>query len=451
MSEAVLAPATDAPRGVAGEVLLAMKDIRQAYPKGNANDLLVLDGVSLTLKSGEIVGLLGRSGSGKSSLLRIIAGLAKPVSGETTWRGRPLTGPSEGIAMVFQSFALFPWLTVLENVEIGLEPLGVPAIERRRRSLEAIDLIGLDGFESAYPKELSGGMRQRVGFARALVVHPELLLMDEPFSALDVLTAETLRTDLVDLWVEGRLPLRSILIVTHNIEEAVLMCDRVVIFSANPGRIAAEIRIDLPYPRNRNDAAFRKLVDDVYGRMTNPHDQGGKSASKAQGAAAGAGVAMVLPEVSTNLLAGLMETLAGQPFNGKADLPEVADELSMEVDELFPIVESLQLLRFAEVAHGDIRLTPPGRRFVDMDVDARKRLFGEHLVSNVPIAALIRRVLEERPTHRAPYARFSGELEDFMSEEFAEETLKAVIDWGRYGELFAFDEQAQAFSLEDPV
>jgi NitT/TauT family transport system ATP-binding protein len=435
----------------AGDTLLEVQSIRQAYAKGGANDLLVLDGVSLTLKSGEIVGLLGRSGSGKSSLLRIIAGLAKPVSGRVTWRDKPLTGPSEGIAMVFQSFALFPWLTVLENVEIGLEPLGIPAAERRTRSLEAIDLIGLDGFESAYPKELSGGMRQRVGFARALVVHPELLLMDEPFSALDVLTAETLRTDLVDLWTEGKLPLRSILIVTHNIEEAVLMCDRVIIFSANPGRIAAEIKIDLPYPRNRNQAPFRKFVDDIYGRMTNPHDPALKMEQRAPDAVASAGVAMVLPEVSTNLLAGLMETLAGERFNGKADLPEIADELTLEVDELFPIVETLQLMRFAEVAHGDIRLTPAGRRFVDLDVDARKRLFAEQLKAHVPIAALIRRVLEERPSHRAPYTRFSEELEDFMSEEFAEETLRAVIDWSRYAELFAYDEQAQAFSLEDPT
>ena len=432
------------------DVLLEVQSIRQAYPKGGGADLLVLDGVSLTLKSGEIVGLLGRSGSGKSSLLRIIAGLAKPVSGRVTWRDKPLTGPSEGIAMVFQSFALFPWLTVLDNVEIGLEPLGVPAAERRKRSLEAIDLIGLDGFESAYPKELSGGMRQRVGFARALVVHPELLLMDEPFSALDVLTAETLRTDLVELWVENKLPLRSILIVTHNIEEAVLMCDRVVIFAANPGRIAAEIKIDLPYPRNRNDEKFRKFVDDIYGRMTNPNDPALKMERREAGAVATAGVAMVLPEVSTNLLAGLMETLAGEPFNGKADLPEIADELTLEVDELFPIVETLQLMRFAVVAHGDIRLTPTGRQFVDLDVDARKRLFAEQLMAHVPIAALIRRVLEERPSHRAPYTRFSEELEDFMSEEFAEETLKTVIDWSRYAELFAYDEQAQAFSLEDP-
>lgn len=441
----------DRPGAEAGDAFLEVQSIRQAYAKGGANDLLVLDGVSLSLKSGEIVGLLGRSGSGKSSLLRIIAGLAKPVSGRVTWRDKPLSGPSEGIAMVFQSFALFPWLTVLENVEIGLEPLGIPAAERRTRSLEAIDLIGLDGFESAYPKELSGGMRQRVGFARALVVHPELLLMDEPFSALDVLTAETLRTDLVELWTEGKLPLRSILIVTHNIEEAVLMCDRVIIFSANPGRIAAEIKIDLPYPRNRNQEPFRKFVDDIYGRMTNPHDPALKMEQRAPDAVASAGVAMVLPEVSTNLLAGLMETLAGERFNGKADLPEIADELTLEVDELFPIVETLQLMRFAEVAHGDIRLTPTGRRFVDLDVDARKRLFAEQLKAHVPIAALIRRVLEERPSHRAPYTRFSEELEDFMSEEFAEETLRAVIDWSRYAELFAYDEQAQAFSLEDPA
>ena len=354
--------------------------------------------------------------------------------------------------MVFQSFALFPWLTVLENVEIGLEPLGVPPAERRQRSLQAIDLIGLDGFENAYPKELSGGMRQRVGFARGLVVHPQLLLMDEPFSALDVLTAETLRTDLVDLWMEGKLPLRSILLVTHNIEEAVLMCDRVVIFASNPGRIAAEVKIDLPYPRNRTEPAFRQLVDDIYGRMTNPMDPKLR-AEQMHGSAEqpGGGIGITLPQVSTNLLAGLMEALMQPPFDGKADLPDIADELTMEVDELFPLAESLQLLGFADVAHGDIRLTEDGKRFVDYDVDARKKLFRDHLMARVPMAAMIRRVLDERSTHRAPYRRFSEELEDFMSEEFAEETLYALIDWGRYAELFAFDEQSQSFSLEDPA
>ncbi|HTI66994.1 MAG TPA: nitrate/sulfonate/bicarbonate ABC transporter ATP-binding protein [Caulobacteraceae bacterium] len=447
-SDIMTAPARTAP---APEVLLEIAEVSQTYAKGASDDLLVLDGVNITLKAGEIVGLLGRSGSGKSSLLRIIAGLARPAAGEVRWRGRPLRGPSEAIAMVFQSFALFPWLTVLENVEIGLEPLGIPTAERRSRSLQAIDLIGLDGFENAYPKELSGGMRQRVGFARGLVMQPELLLMDEPFSALDVLTAETLRTDVIDLWMEGRLPLRSILMVSHNIEEAVLMCDRILLFTASPGRVAAEIPITLSHPRSRTDAAFRKLVDQVYERMTNPSDPALTAEQTTPEQAASAGVGRKLPDISTNLLAGLMEALAAPPFKGKADLPELADELTMEVDELFPIAETLQLLGFAEVAHGDIRLIEPGRRFVESDVDGRKRLFSEQLLAHVPIVALVRRVLDERPSRRAPYRRFSEELEDFMSEEFAEETLAAVISWGRYAELFAYDEQAQTFSLEDPA
>ena len=440
------------PRPQPGDIMLDVRGVRQVYSKGGSNNLLVLDDVNLQLREGEIVGLLGRSGSGKSSLLRIVAGLVRPRGGEASWLGQPIDGPPKGVAMVFQSFALFPWLTVLENVEIGLEPLGVPAAERRQRSLEAIDLIGLDGFENAYPKELSGGMRQRVGFARGLVTHPKLLLMDEPFSALDVLTAETLRTDLVDLWMEGRLPLRSILLVTHNIEEAVLMCDRVVIFASNPGRIAAEIKIDLPHPRNRAEPAFRQLVDDIYGRMTNPMDPKLRAEQMlASSEHPGGGIGMTLQLVSTNMLAGLMEAMLRPPFDGKADLPDIADELSMEVDELFPLAETLQLLGFADVAHGDIRLTEDGRRFVDMDVDARKKVFREHLIARVPLAAMIRRVLDERSTHRAPYRRFSEELEDFMSEEFAEETLAALIDWGRYAELFAYDEQSQSFSLEDPT
>ncbi len=429
------------------EALLQVQDLTQKYPRTGGADLLVLEGVDMAIRSGEIVGLLGRSGSGKSSLLRIIAGLVPPAGGEVLWRGRPLTGPSEGIAMVFQSFALFPWLTVQENVEIGLEPLGVPASERHSRALQAIDLIGLDGFENAYPKELSGGMRQRVGFARGLVMQPELLLMDEPFSALDVLTAETLRTDLIDLWIEGKLPLRSILLVSHNIEEAVLMCDRVLIFRSQPGCVAAEIAIDLAHPRSRTDPRFRALVDEVYGRMTNPQGPGRAADTSSQPV----GVARALPAVSTNLLSGLLESLVAEPFNGKADLPELSDELALEVDDLFPIAETLQLLRFAEVAHGDIRLTDAGRRFAGDDTDARKRLFAEHLVANVPIVATIRRVLDERPTHRAPYTRFSEELEDYMSEDYAEETMSAAIQWGRYAELYAYDDEARQFSLEDPV
>src|SRR5712672_3699235 len=248
--------------------LLEIHNVRRSFPRGGGEELLVLEDVNLTLKEGEIIGLLGRSGSGKSTLLRLIAGLSRPQGGHLSYLGRAVEGPADGIAMVFQGFALFPWLTVLENVQLGLEALGVPAAESRRRSLQAIDLIGLDGFESAYPRELSGGMRQRVGFARALVVHPNILLMDEPFSALDVLTAETLRTDFLDLWSEGRMPIKGVILVTHNIEEAVLMCDRILVFGSNPGRILSEIKVSLPQPRNRLDPSFRELVERIYVEMT---------------------------------------------------------------------------------------------------------------------------------------------------------------------------------------
>src|SRR5437879_4005228 len=409
--------------------LVTIDHLRHLYDKGGAEDVVVLDDVGIELRDNEIVALLGRSGGGKSTLLRIIAGLMPPTSGRVTIAGVPVDGPAGDVAMVFQSFALFPWLTVLENVEIGLEAQGLAPALRRKRALAALDLIGLDGFESAVPKELSGGMRQRVGLARALVVHPKVLLMDEPFSALDVLTAETLRTDLLDLWCEGRMPISSILMVTHNIEEAVLMSDRILIFSSNPGRILGEIKVDLPQPRSRLDPRFRQLVDDIYARMTS-----GPASKTAREGFPGTGISLVLPRVSSNVLAGLMEAVAAEPYNGRADLPPLAASLQMEIDELFPAAETLQLLRFAEVAEGDIRLTEPGKRFVRADLDERKRLFKQHLLTYVPLAGHIKHVLDERTTHRAPATRFRDELEDHMSDEAAEETLRAVISWARYGE-----------------
>jgi NitT/TauT family transport system ATP-binding protein len=437
----------DAAAAAVASPLVEVDGLRQIYSKGSASDLLVLDDVSLALRDNEIVGLLGRSGCGKSTLLRVIAGLMPATSGSVTIAGQRVGGPAEQVAMVFQTFALFPWLTVLENVEIGLEAQGIAPQERHKRALAAIDLIGLDGYESAYPKELSGGMRQRVGLARALVVHPKVLLMDEPFSALDVLTAETLRTDLLDLWCEGRMPISSILMVTHNIEEAVLMCDRILVFSSNPGRISAEIKVDLPQPRRRLDPMFRQLVDAIYERMTS----GPASKPARESSFPGSGISMILPRVSPNVLSGLLETVAAEPYNGRADLPHLAAGLQMEVDDLFPVAETLQLLRFTEVAEGDIRLTEPGRYFVQAGLDDRKRLFSQHLLTYVPLAGHIKRVLDERATHRAPASRFRDELEDYMSEEFADKTLRAVISWARYGEAFAYDESGGVFSLENPT
>jgi NitT/TauT family transport system ATP-binding protein len=428
--------------------LLNVDKVTQVFHTGSGEARApVLSEVSLSLKTGEIVALLGRSGSGKSTLLRVISGLTRPTEGTVTISGEPVVGPAKGVAMVFQSFALFPWLDVLDNVELGLRADGVPVDETRKRALQAIDTIGLDGFESAYPKELSGGMRQRVGFARALVMQPKILLMDEPFSALDVLTAETLRTDLLDLWQEGRMPIKAILMVTHNIEEAVLMADRVLVLSSNPGRIASEIPVTLAQPRDRLNPEFRDLVEKIYALMTQRPDTAKPAAREA---AAAAGLGLALPRVSTNSLAGMLEEIAAPPYNGKADLPHLADSIALEIDELFPLGETLQLLRLAEFEAGDIKLTPLGRQFVDMDVDQRKKVFGDQALAHIPLASHIKRVLDERPTHRAPATRFREELEDYMSEDYAERTLRAIINLGRYGELFAYDENSQMFSYENP-
>jgi NitT/TauT family transport system ATP-binding protein len=426
------------------ETVLTLRGVSRGFERGANDQLRVLADVDLTLRDGEIAGLLGRSGSGKSTLLRIIAGLIPPTTGEVIYRDRPVTGPAEGIAMVFQTFALFPWLTVLENVEAGLEALAVPEKETRRRALSAVDLIGLDGFESAYPRELSGGMRQRVGFARALVVDPTILLMDEPFSALDVLTAETLRTDLIDLWLERRLPTKSVLLVTHNIEEAVFMCDRILVFSSNPGRVVSETKVPFPHPRNRLDPAFRQMVDDIYAQMTARPGAPGKERVP------GLQLGSRLPNVSTNTLAGLMETLAAPPYLGRADLPELARTLQLQVDELFPAAELLQYLSFAELSQGDIVLKPAAKTFAEGDMETRKKLFAERLLSGIPLAHRVKRVLDERPNHQAPRVRFEQELEDYLTDAAAEETLDAVIDWGRYAEIFAYDDDSQTFSLENP-
>src|SRR5277367_3816592 len=248
-----------------GAVIVQAESVTKTFTTPDGHALPVLEGVSFTLSEGEIVALLGKSGSGKSTLLRCVAGLIAPSSGSVSYRGTPLTGANPGVSMVFQTFALLPWLTVQQNVELGLEARGVPEAERAERALKAIDTIGLDGFESAYPKELSGGMRQRVGFARAIVTEPDALLMDEPFSALDVLTAQNLRAELLRLWTRKDFPTKAMLIVTHNIEEAVVLADRIFVLGANPGRIRSEVLVGFPQPRNRHDPAFQSLVDEIYG------------------------------------------------------------------------------------------------------------------------------------------------------------------------------------------
>jgi NitT/TauT family transport system ATP-binding protein len=438
---------------VDASALIEVDHVFKTYPVADRGERLVLDDLNFRLVPGEIVAVLGKSGSGKSTFLRLVAGLSEPSQGEVRYRGAQVKGPVRGAGMVFQSFALFPWLTVLGNVELGLEALNVPKEERRKRAEAAIDLIGLDGFESAYPKELSGGMRQRVGFARALVINPDILLLDEPFSALDVLTAETLRGDLVDLWQDRKIPTQSILMVSHNIEESVEMADRILVFSSDPGRIRAEIRVPLPRPRDWNSPGFRHIVDQVYTLLTTTPG-GGAAGKRARGepgtATEGQEFAIRIPDATTQQLSALIDTLMEDRYRGRADLPDLAEYQNLSVDDLFVLLDGMQLLGFAHVGGGDVELTPAGKAFSDAEMDERKKIFANHLLMNVPLAAHIQKVLQERPNHRAPAARFLGELEDHMSEEWSKDTLERLINWGRYAELFAYDYDTETFRLEDP-
>ncbi|MGQ3891695.1 ABC transporter ATP-binding protein [Legionella sp. CNM-4043-24] len=426
------------------DTIIAIENCRKSFKKASSQDLLVLDDVNFKLQEGEIVALLGKSGSGKSTLLRIIAGLVPPSSGTVTYRGQPVSKPVAGIAMVFQSFALMPWLTVLENVELGLEAQGIGREERRRRAIDAIDIIGLDGFESAYPKELSGGMRQRVGFARALVINPDVLLMDEPFSALDVLTAENLKSDLLELWQEKKTNTNGILLVTHNIEEAAMLADRIVIFGSDPGYIREELHVTLPQPRDPESLEFRALVDNIYKVMTTgPSEKTRRSHRERQ-----IGLGYRLPDVEPSELSGLIETMTS--FSERIDLPELADELMMNIDDLFPLLETLEILGFAKVSDGDIQLNPLGRQFAEADLQARKKIFAGLLLEKIPLARYIRRVLDEKIGHRVSEERFLSKLEDYLSEKEAERVLKTMIDWGRYAEIFAYDFNTGNLSLENP-
>lgn len=418
--------------------VLKLAAVGMAFPKPSGELLPALTDIDLCVRDGEIVGLLGRSGCGKSTLLRIAGGLIRPTAGRVLYREQPLTGPAAGIGFVFQTFALYPWLTVGENVELGLDALSLPLKQARERAAAAIDLIGLDGFQSAYPRELSGGMRQRVGFARALVSDPVLLLLDEPFSALDVLTAEVLRTDFLDLWHGRQLPTRGVLLVTHNIEEAVLMCDRVLVLASHPGRIAAEIPVPLPQPRDRLDTELQAIVGELYSTLTTrlPEVHGTHDA-----------LARPLPRASISRMSGLVETLAAPPWQGRGMLARIAAALRLPSDELVPLAAGLHILELAELKEGELRLTAAGRVFADAAGEERKRLFREHLLRFAPLVAHVRRVLEERPDHRAPRERFELELQDHLSQADADRTLRTATGWGRYAELFTYDDDTRAFEL----
>ncbi len=421
------------------KAVVQIKNLKKSFRKSRTQELNVLNEVNFDINEGEIVALVGKSGSGKSTLLRIIAGLTTATSGEVLYHQKKITKPVPGLTMVFQNFALLPWLTVLENVELGLEARGVAKDIRRREAIEAIDIVGLDGFESAYPKEISGGMAQRVGLARSLVVDPEILLMDEPFSALDVLTAENLRSDLIDILNSEKTKIKSVLIVTHNIEEAAFLADRILVFSINPGQIKDEIKVDMPHPRNQQSNEFTELVDKIYTSMTTrAKPTAGKLIDKGYR----------LPKVDISELTGFIENLA--EYNKKMDLPELADDLHLDIDDLFPITEALEILHFANVSKGDIELSESGKIFSDADILDKKKIFARHLLRHVPLAQHIRAVLDAASDNKADEDDILKELEKHLSDEASETVLKVVIDWGRYAEIFAYDYNTGVLSLENP-
>jgi NitT/TauT family transport system ATP-binding protein len=444
---AVQTPAT----GAATEAIIRAEKIEKYYSQPSENRIQVISATDLSIVPGEIVALLGPSGSGKSTMLRMLTGLSRPSAGRVYWHEKPISQTEINVAIVFQSFALFPWLTVLENVEAPLQARGVDPAERRERSMKMLDTVGLDGFESAYPKELSGGMRQRVGFARALVVEPEVLFMDEPFSALDVLTAENLRSELLELWAKKTMPTQSVFIVTHNIEEAVLLADRIIVLGRNPGHIRTDFKVQIPQPRDRKSEAFTHLVDYIYKVLTRPDvlpdapDQhvGPRVRDQRQMRY------QMLPHARPGGIAGLLELLLDK--GGRDDIYRLADDLAFEIDDLLPIVDAAHLLGFLKVEEGDASITEQGAEFGNSEILRQKEIFRDAAIANILLLRQIRRAIEAKSDHTVPEAFFLDMLDEQFSEEESQRQLETAINWGRYAELFDFDAARRRFVMPDAL
>jgi NitT/TauT family transport system ATP-binding protein len=432
------------------ETIIRAHQVEKFYSQPSENRIQVIAPTDLSIVPGNIVALLGPSGSGKSTLLRMLSGLSAPSAGEVFWHGKPIGSVQINVSIVFQSFALFPWLTVLENVEAPLKARGMDPDQRRERGMKILDTVGLDGFQAAYPKELSGGMRQRVGFARALVVEPEVLFMDEPFSALDVLTAENLRSELLELWHKKTIPTKSIFIVTHNIEEAVLLADRIIVLGRNPGHIRTDFKVTLQHPRDRKAAEFTGIVDFIYKVLTRPdvvpanepaHQHPSKPRDQRQMKYE------TLPHARPGGIAGLLELLIDH--KGRADIYRLADDLAFEIDDLFPIVEAAQLLDFLHVEEGDAAITPAGHEYAESEILRQKELFRKAAVEHVLLLRQITRALENKSDHTVPEEFFMDMLDEQFSEEETRRQLETAVTWGRYAELFDFDAARRRFMLPE--
>ena len=429
------------------DAIIQARAVEKYYPQPDGNRIQVIAPTDIDVTPGKIIALLGPSGSGKSTLLRILTGLSQPSSGTVLWHGQPLSGQIPSVSIVFQSFALFPWLTVIDNVEAPLVARGMGAMERHKRALRMIDTVGLDGFETAYPKELSGGMKQRVGFARALVVEPEVLFMDEPFSALDVLTAENLRSELLELWLSKKMPTTCIFIVTHNIEEAVLLADRVIVLGRNPARIRSDFEIDIPQYRDRKSPRFLAYVDFIYKALTKPEDSltlPQTAAASANGKNRERNKFQMLPHARPGGIAGFMELLVDR--GGRDDLYKLADELAMDVDDILPIVDASVMLGFAVLHEGDVEITPEGRQFGEADIQSQKQLFRDAALKNVAILRLIENTLHAKRDRAIGDEFFRDILDEHFSADEVERQFETILNWGRYAEIFNYDSETGRLS-----
>lgn len=428
--------------------IIEARGIRKAFQQPDGGEIEVIGRLDFELRADEITCVLGPSGSGKSTLLRMLTGLAAPTEGEVLYHGNPLKGVCEGVSVVFQNFALYPWLTVLENVELGLKARKVPRPQRRERALKVIDTVGLDGYEAAYPKELSGGMKQRVGFARALVVEPELLCMDEPFSSLDIFTAETLRGELLELWIGKKIPTKAIFLVTHNIEEAVLIGDRILVLGRNPGHIRADLKVDLPHDRDRQSQPFLELQDSIYRIMTQPETVPAAvvPSTPATEAALAKAKMQSIPHARPGGIAGLLEILEDR--GGREDIYELATDLQQEIDDLLPLLEAASLLGLCELKEGDAMLAETGWRYVKASILERKVMFREQALERVQLIQQIVRALRAKTNHMLDDEFFLDILDEHFTEEESRRQLDTAVNWGRYAEIFEYDRQSGRLTLE---
>jgi NitT/TauT family transport system ATP-binding protein len=425
--------------------LIELRSVSKKFQLESGTELKVLEGVNLSVQDGDVTALLGPSGSGKSTCLRIMAGLIDATSGDVLRRGQPLDGINPDIALVFQSFALFPWETVNDNISLALKPLEIDPGDSKQRVRRAIDLVGLEGFEEAYPRELSGGMKQRVGIARALVMERPILFLDEPFSALDVLTADTLRTEIINIFHDGKTATRSLLIVTHNIQEAVVMAKRILVMGVNPGHVRDQIVNDLPYPRDEESPAFMRMVSHIHALITESMMPDVPKTEAVVRAPVRESALQILPNVQISEMIGLVESI--QYEGGVADIFDLAQAIGKDFGQTLYLVKAAELLGLVDTPKQSVVLTQAGNQFAEGDINVRKGMLHTQF-QQLRIVQLITELLKQSETLRLPVEVIEQKVAEWLPNENPEVVVEGLISWGRFSEVFGYNDDAKELYLD---